>query len=139
MSAEILEWSYNPWRERPARALLGLLGGAAFCLIVFSLDLPLVMTIALVIAAIAPLGMVFLPVRLRLDEAGVTRRCGPLAETRSWERVRRAVRRREGVLLTPFRARSWLDAYLGFFLPVPRQKAPPPAEDLDRILASHGL
>ena len=138
MSGEILEWSYNPWRERPGRALAGCLGAAAFGLVVISLRLPWVMAFALSVSAVAPLAIVFLPVRLRLDQGGVTRRCGPLAETRSWQRVRRAVRRREGVLLTPFRARSWLDAYLGFFLPVPRQDAPPPA-DLDRILASHGL
>ena len=97
------------------------------------------MAAALALAAVAPLAIVFLPMRLRLDPGGATRRCGPLAETRSWQRVRRAVRRREGVLLTPFRARSWMDAYLGFFLPFPRQAAPPPAEDLDRILTSHGL
>ena len=138
MSAEVLEWSYNPWRERPRRALAGCLSAAAFCLVVLALRLPLLMAGALAIAAVGPLAVLFLPVRLRLDADGVTRRVGPLAESRSWARVRRAVRRREGVLLTPFRATSWLDAYLGFFLPFPRRQAPA-AEALDRILASHGL
>jgi hypothetical protein len=138
MSSEILEWSYNPWRERPVRALAGCFGAAVLGLLVISVGLPWVMALALSAAVVAPLGSVFLPVRLRLDEGGITRRCGPLTETRPWQRMRRAVRRREGLLLTPFRARSWLDSYLGFFLPVPRQDAPPPAV-LDRILASHGL
>lgn len=138
MSPEFLEWTYNPWRERPGRALAGCAGAVSFCGVILLLGLPLVMAVALAIAAVAPLAIVCLPMRLRLDESGASRRCGPLAETRSWQRVRRVVRHREGVLLTPFRARSWLDAYLGFFLPFPRQDEPP-AEDLDRILASHGL
>lgn len=139
MSEHPIEWSYNPWRERPARALVGSLGAIVFAVVIVALSLPWIMAIALTIAAIAPLAVVFLPMRLRLDEGGASRLVGPLVETRSWERVRRAVRRRDGVLLTPFAARSWLDSYLGFFLPVPRQAAPPPAEELDRILASHGL
>ena len=31
MSPEFVEWSYNPWRERPGRALGGCLAAAAFC------------------------------------------------------------------------------------------------------------
>jgi hypothetical protein len=139
MSERPIEWSYNPWREQPARALAGSLGAGAFAVVVLALGLPWIMAIVLMIAAIAPLAVVFVPMRLRLDEGGASRLVGPLTEKRSWERVRRAVRRRDGLLLTPFAARSWLDSYLGFFLPVPRQAAPPPAEDLDRMLASHGL
>jgi hypothetical protein len=139
MTPECLEWSYNPWRERPARALGGCVAAAAFCGVVALLRLPFVMALALSVAAVSPLAVAFLPVRVRLDPGGATRRLGPFAETRPWARVRRAVRRRQGVLLTPFRARSWMDAYAGFFLPVPRQDAPPPADELDRILASHGL
>lgn len=138
MSSETLEWSYNPWRERPARALGGSLGAAAFCVLVLSLGLPAVMAVVLCVAAVSPLAGAVLPMRVRLDEAGATRRMGPVAETRSWRRIRAAVRRRDGVLLTPHRTRSWLDAYGGFFLPVPRQ-APRAAEELDRILARHGL
>ena len=138
MSPERIEWSYNPWRERPARAALGCLGASLLCLLALSLRLPAVMALALSVAGIAPLAVVFLPVRLRLDEAGATRRVGPLAETRPWRRIRRAVRGPRGVLLTPFRSRSWLDAYGGLLLPMPRREGPA-AEELDRILARHGL
>lgn len=139
MTAECLEWSYNPWRERPGRALAGCLAVLGFCGLLLLLRLPFVMAAALAVATLAPLAAVFLPVRVRLDEGGATRRLGPFAETRPWTRVRRAVRRRQGVLLTPFQARSWRDAYAGFFLPFPRQDATPVADDLDRILRGHGL
>jgi hypothetical protein len=139
MSGEILEWSYNPWRVHPGRALGGLVGGAVLVLVVVALRLPLVMTLVLSLAAVAPLAVVFLPFAYRLDDFGLTRRCGPLVEKRSWQRLRRAVRRREGVLLTPFRARSWLDAYLGFFLAFPPAPEPSLTAELDRILARHGL
>jgi hypothetical protein len=138
MTPEILEWSHNPWRDRPRHALAGALGAVLLCAVALSLRLPFVMTLALCVVAVAPLLMVFLPMRYRLDEQGISRICGPLAEKRSWERLRRAVRGREGVLLLPFRARSWLDAYLGFFLPIPRGPAGLAAE-LDRILVRHGL
>jgi hypothetical protein len=132
-----LEWSYNPWRDRPGRAAVALVAALLCCLLVARLGLPGLATLVLCVAAVATLGLAFLPVRCRLDEAGVTRGSGWLTERRPWGDLQRAIRTREGVLLSPFRRRHWLEAYRALFLPFPAR--PPLAADVERILTHHGL
>lgn len=139
MSGAAVEWSSNPWRDRPGRAAAAALGAAAMCLIVATFGAHVLTTLALCLMAVASVSVAFLPMRYRLDDRGVTRRFGWLAARRPWERLRRAVRVREGVLLSPFRSSSWLDAYLGLFLPLPARPERTIAAEVERVLASHGL
>jgi len=138
MSPTSLEWSYNPWRDRPGRAAVALVGALACCVAATSLRLPAIPTVVLCVVCVTALAVGFVPVRCRLDEDGVTRRSGWFAEHRRWRGLQRAVRSAEGVLLSPYRRRHWLDPYRALFLPLPHA-APPLAADLDRVLSSHGL
>ena len=138
MTASPLEWSYNPWRDRPGRAAVALVAALACCLVATSLRLPGVATLVLCVVCVTALAAGFVPVRCRLDESGVVRRSGWFAERRRWRELQRAVRRADGVLLSPYRSRHWLDPYRALFLPLPHG-TPPLAEDLDRMLSSHGL
>jgi hypothetical protein len=134
-----LEWSYNPWRDRPGRAAVALVASLLCCALAVTLRLPTVPTLLLCVVSVATLAAGFLPVRCRVDEAGVIRRSGWLAERRAWDQLRRAVRRPDGVWLSPYRSRHWLDPYRALYLPFPDGASAPSCETLDRILASHGL
>lgn len=134
-----LEWSYNPWRDRPGRAAVALVAALACCVAATSLSLPGVATLVLCVVCVTALGAAFVPVRCRLDESGVVRRSGWFAERRPWTELKRAVRRADGVLLSPYRRRHWLDPYRALFLPLPHRATPPLAEDLERLLVHHGL
>jgi hypothetical protein len=138
MTHPALEWSYNPWRERPARAAYGLAALLLCCGLTAALGLPVLVTLGLCLACAASLGNAVLPMRCRLDPDGVTRRSAWLAERRPWSVLRRAVRTEEGVLLSPFGRRHWLDSYRALFLPLPARQGAL-ADDVDRFLASHGL
>ena len=134
-----IEWSYNPWRDRPARAAAAMIAALLCCLLVTSMGLPGFVAVVLCVAAVSAMAVGFVPVWCRLDEAGVTRRSGWFAERRPWGDLRRAVRTSEGVLLSPFQSRHWLDAYRSLFLPIPSRAPRPLAADVERVLSSHGL
>jgi hypothetical protein len=139
MTVGALEWSYNPWRDHPGRAAVAVVAALACCVLVTSLKLPGFAMLVLCVVCVASLGIAFLPVRCRLDETGVTRRSGWLAERRPWQGLHRAIRTPEGILLSPFRSRHWLEAYRALFLPLPANTRSSLADDVDRILTSHGL
>lgn len=139
MTTGCVEWSYNPWRDRPGRAAVALVAALACCLLATSLGLPAIPTLILCVVCVATLAAGFVPVRCRLDDAGVLRRSGWFAERRPWEELRRAVRRADGVWLSPYRSRHWLDGYRALFLPFPAGAKAPARETLDQILEHHGL
>ena len=91
------------------------------------------------LAFAASLGSALLPGTYRLDPSGVTLGVGPFARHRPWDDMRRAVRSSEGVLLSPFATRRWLDAYRAVFLPLPRRGDPALTERVTRLLVEHGL
>jgi len=134
-----LEWSYNPWRERPGRSLGALVAVLGCCALVSSLGLPAGVAIALSAGIGASFGPAILPWSYRVDESGVTLGRGVLSQRRGWTEIRRAVRSPEGVLLSPFERRHWLEAYRAFFLPLPSRASSRLAEDVEHILAQHGL
>ena len=139
MTTSWLEWSYNPWRDRPGRAAAALVAALACCLLATSLGLPGIPTLILCVVCVATLAAGFVPVQCRLDESGVVRKSGWLAERRAWDQLRRAVRRTDGVWLSPYRSHHWLDAYRALFLPFPAGTGAPARETLDQILERHGL
>ena len=139
MSDAAIQWSYNPWRERPARAWAAVLWLALGFVLLAGLGLQCGVRLGLSLALAASLGTALLPGRYRLDPTGVTLGVGPFARHRPWDDVRRAVRSSEGVLLSPFTTRRWLDAYRAVFLPLPRRSQPDLAERVARQLVDHGL
>jgi hypothetical protein len=138
MTTAPIEWSYNPWRDRPGRAAVALVAALACCVCATSLGLAVVPTLILCVVCVATLAAGFLPVRCRLDDEGVARGSGWLRERRPWTRVHRAERQRDGVWLSPYRHRHWLDPWRAWFLPYPHRAAPA-TEALEEILSRHGL
>ena len=139
MSPTVVQWTLNPWRDRPARAWTA----AAFILagtwIVSGLGLPTLAACALAAGLGASLGSAILPGHYRLDDAGIALGVGPFTQRRPWSEIKRAVRARDGVLLSPFEHRNWLDAYRAMFLPLPSARAPELTADVHALLAGHGL
>ncbi|TMQ70181.1 MAG: hypothetical protein E6K80_09320 [Candidatus Eisenbacteria bacterium] len=139
MSPALLEWSFNPWRDRPGRAATTVVAALACCTLAACLGLPGILTVILCVLCVSTLAAGFVPVRCRLDERGVVVHSAWVAERRAWDQLQRAVRGRDGVLLSPYRDRHWLEAYRAVFLPFPHGSSAPDDEALERILSSHGL
>ena len=139
MSDVPIQWSYNPWRERPVRAWAAVAWLMLGFLLLAGLGLPWGVRLGLSLAFAASLGSALLPGTYRLDPSGVTLGVGPFARHRPWDDMRRAVRSSEGVLLSPFATRRWLDAYRAVFLPLPRRGDPALTERVIRLLVEHGL
>ncbi len=139
MNSGALEWVFNPWRDRPARAWIAVAAIAAVGAVVETTGLPAVVKIALSAGFGASLGPAFLPCRYRLDDESVVLGVGVLRQRRPWSEFRRAVRTRSGVLLSPFVTRNWLDGYRSWFLPRPLRRDESFDPALERLLGDHGL
>ena len=134
-----LEWSFNPWRERPARSAMAAALGLAMCATLASLGEPVLLTFALCLAALASLAPLLAPARCRVDDQGATR-SGPFGrDRRAWRDVRRAVRRRAGLLLSPHPRPHWLDPWRALVLPFPGGESERLHSELEPRLARHGL
>jgi hypothetical protein len=139
MTTAPLEWSVNPWRDRPWRAVVATLFGLGLCLVVLALGEPTLLETALCVAVIASLSPVLSPARLRVDEEGVSRR-GPFGlDRRPWNELRRAVPGRPGILLSPFGRPHWLDPFRGLWLPLPSRDGEALLATLRERLREHGL
>ena len=114
-----LEWSVNPWRERPGLSALALGFALVLCVAVASLGQGLILTVALSLASIASLSPALSPAVCRVDQSGLGRR-GPFGwSRRAWAEVRRVAFGRSGVLVSPFSRPHWLDPYRALVLPLP--------------------
>ncbi|MBI5708963.1 MAG: hypothetical protein HZC42_01475 [Candidatus Eisenbacteria bacterium] len=134
-----VEWSFNPWRERPARSALAAALGLAMCAALASLREPVLLTFALCLAALASLSPLLAPARCRVDEQGAAR-SGPFGrDRRAWREVRRAVRRRAGLLLSPHARPHWLDPWRALVLPFPLGESERLRSELEPRLARRGL
>jgi hypothetical protein len=139
MTATALEWSFNPWRDRPLAAGAGALMALAICLVVATLGEPLVVRVALGLAVLGTLSPALSPARCRVDEDGVQRR-GPFGTVRRpWGGLRRAAKRPAGVLVSPYARPHWLDPYRGLVLPLPSRGRDALLADLDARFHDHGL
>lgn len=123
---EPIEWKVHLARERPGglflvafvvvlAALLGLLKGPAYALLGPALIVLWVLDF-------------LLPVAYRLTEEGVEVRQLVPRSSLLWKKVKRCVKTKEGIFLSPFSKPCRLDAYRGVFL----RNVPPKAEDLIR-------
>ena len=138
-AGQIIEWTYNPWRERPGAAAAAGVAALGLCLVATRMGLSPIVTLALCLGVVGALSPLLTPVRCRLDEEGVALH-GPLGWTkRGWEQIRRGSLARGGLLVSPYAKRHWLDGTRGIFLPLPADSR---ISLLDRIqprLVDHGL
>ena len=134
-----LEWSVNPWHERPGLSALALGSALGLCVALASLRQDWILTVALSLAAIASLSPALSPAVCRVDGSGLGRR-GPFGwSRRAWGEVRRVAFGRSSVLVSPFSRPHWLDPYRALVLPLPGVNRSRLEADLRTLLATHGL
>lgn len=134
-----LSWTYNPWHDRPAAAVLAALLALGLCIVMVGSRQSWLLTVALSVAAIASLSPALAPLRCELDADGVARR-GPLGwQRRAWREIRSATLRRGGLLVSPYRARHPLESYRGLFLPWSARAAGELRPLIQPRLDRHGL
>lgn len=142
-SAEVaspaLEWSFNPWRERPGASSLAAVVALGLCLALWSLGEAPLFTAALSAAAIASFSPLLSPARCRVNGVCAARG-GPFGwERRAWRDVRRAVLRPAALMLSPYGARHWLEPYRALWLPLPARDRERLTAALRPVLERHGL
>jgi PH (Pleckstrin Homology) domain-containing protein len=139
MNLAPLEWSFNPWRDRPLAAAAAALMTVAMCLVIASLGEPPLVRLILGLAVLGTLSPVLSPARCRVDDDGIQMR-GPFGTARRrWSDLRRVATRPAGVLLSPYARPHWLDPYRGLLLPMPARGREGLLADLRGRLAAHGL
>lgn len=117
--APAVEWSFNPWRERPARSVVAAAVALGLCLMVLAWRESAVLSVALCMAAVMSLSPALTPLMCRVDDQGVARRGALGWERRRWSDLRRAVLRRAGLRVSPYAKPHWLDGTRGMVLPFP--------------------
>ncbi len=139
MRTDALEWSFNPWRDRPLAAAAAALATLGLCLVVASLGEPLLVRLVLCLVVLGTLSPVLSPARCRVDEEGVQKRSPFGTVRRPWSALRRAAARPAGLLLSPYARPHWLDAYRGLLLPFPAHGRERLLAELEGRLHAHGL
>lgn len=114
-----LEWTFQPWRERPGRSAVAAVAAFGMCVIALQLGLPLFTAALLCIVIVSMLAPTLAPARCRVDDAGVALRGAGGWTRREWGAIRRARLTRAGLLVSPFAHARWMDPYRALFLPLP--------------------
>ena len=114
-----VEWTFDPWVERPRAAGVAVLGLLAMWLALAAAGLPGLVAILLGGFAAWPLLPAFVPASCRIGPDGAERRGVLGGVRRGWGEVRRVEDVPVGVLLSPFTHRHWLDATRSLTLPMP--------------------
>lgn len=131
-------WTYDPWRERPRVATLGLVAAALMCALILSLRENPVLTIGLCFACLASFSPALAPVECRLEASGPARRGLFGWERRPWSAIRRIEPLPAGARLSPYAEPHWLDATRGMVLPMPADRRLDLIEVVRQELARHG-
>ncbi|MEO5617735.1 MAG: hypothetical protein ABIS67_08185 [Candidatus Eisenbacteria bacterium] len=134
-----LEWSVDPWREAPLRAIAGFVAVVALGMLAVRWSPTPLAGWALAVALLALLAPAYLPVRCRLDDAGVGRRLGLGWERRAWTDIRRARITGQGLYVSSLRHGGPLEPFRGLLLPLPRAAAPALHHALARAIEAHGI
>lgn len=115
--ADSLEWSVWPARERPwaAAVLLASLGVLGVVIAQGTGDK--VLGVAAPLFVLASVGSFIAKTEYRLTSDAIEVRTLGVVRSRPWAEMRRATADRNGVFLSPFEKRSWLEAYRGVRLP----------------------
>ena len=115
--ADSLEWSVWPARERPWTAAV-LLGSLVVLGVVIAQGTgDKVLGIAAPVFVLASVGSFIAKTEYRLSSDAIEVRTLGVVRSRPWAEMRRATVDRNGVFLSPFEKRSWLEAYRGVRLP----------------------
>lgn len=114
-----VEWTYDPWVERPGAAFVAALVVLAMWLLIARAGFPWLLAVALAAIACAPVAPAFLPAACRVGRDGAERRGPFLRARRDWRDVRRVQDVPVGVLLSPYAERHALDATRSLTLPMP--------------------
>ena len=134
-----LSWSWNPWHEHPARALLASLScGAVFVILSRTLGLPMV-ALALTLAVAGMLSPLLVPYRCRVDTDGVQVRGAFGWERRPWSQVRRAAASRGGIVVFTSQRPERRDAFRALLLPLPSTSRATLGVAVQAHLQHHGL
>jgi hypothetical protein len=138
-AAPALEWSFNPWRERPVVSMVALLTTGASAVFLWSLGLGPLATLALVLALTVNLAPLLVPARCRVDDGGVAHRGALGWERRGWSQIRRVARVRGGLLVSPFEHPRRLDSFRALLLPMPQDQRADLTTAISSRLEHHGL
>ena len=114
-----VEWTFDPWTERPRVASAAALSVLAMWLMIAWAALPALLALLLGAFAALPLLPAFVPMTCRVGAAGAECRGLLAAARRSWADVRRIEDVPVGALLSPYAQRHWLDATRALTLPMP--------------------
>ncbi len=114
-----VEWTFDPWSERPGAAGIAAIAVLAMWLLVAGARFPTLLALALGAFAGAPLLPAVIPTACRVGALGAERRGLLARHQRAWRDVRRIDDVPVGVLLSPFAERNWLDATRALTLPMP--------------------
>jgi hypothetical protein len=118
----VVEWTFDPWTDRPVVAGIAALGVLGMWLLIASFRLPWLLALVQGALAASPLLPAILPAACRIEPGGAARR-GMLGWIRrSWSDVRRVDVVPVGVLLSPYASRRWLDRVRALTLPMPPRR-----------------
>jgi hypothetical protein len=139
MMADALEWSFNPWRDRPLAAVAGAAMALGIGLVVASLGEPLVVRVVLGLAVLGALAPALAPARCRVDDQGVEKRSPFGTVRRPWVALRRVSRGTTAVLVSPYERPHWLEHYRGLVLPLPARGRDALRAEIASRFHDHGL
>ena len=114
---ETLTWSVWPARERPWAAVVLLASLLVLGLLITQATRDRVLGIAAPLFILGSVGSFIARTTYRLTPEAIEVNALGVARRRPWGEMRRATVDRDGVFLSPFEKRSWLEAYRGVRLP----------------------
>ncbi|HMI30486.1 MAG TPA: hypothetical protein VK527_02015 [Candidatus Limnocylindrales bacterium] len=114
---QALEWSVWPARRKPWAAAVLLASLAVLGALVAQGTGDRVLGVAAPLFILASVGSFIAKTEYRLTPESVEVRTLGVARVRPWGEMRRATVDRQGIFLSPFEKRSWLEAYRGVRLP----------------------
>lgn len=137
-----LEWTINPWKRDPRRAVLVVLFIVACGAFMTRLGIASLTTVVLWLAFLLALSPAFSVQRCRVDEAGVARRLWFVWERRPWGRIGHAKLTRMGLFVYPPGFPAWISSLRALWLPVEADRAEASADLLSALrqrLGAHGF
>jgi len=114
---ETLEWSVWPARDRPWAAAVLLLSLLVLGVLVAQGTGDRLLGVAAPMFVLVSVGSLIARTHYRLTGEAIEVRALGVSRARPWGEMRRATLDRDGIFLSPFEKRSWLEAYRGVRLP----------------------
>ncbi|HEX7076966.1 MAG TPA: hypothetical protein VF363_00955 [Candidatus Eisenbacteria bacterium] len=112
-TADEIAWTVWPARERPIAAAVLLASALVLGALIGQGTRDRVLAVAAPLAVLLSLSSFLLPTAYRLTKESVEVRSLGVLRVRPWTEMRRFEADKNGVFLSPFEKRNWLDAYRG--------------------------